>query len=98
MEWKHYESTTLAVKELKEQGYRIIAVEQINESIMLQDYEFIADKPYAFILGNEVMGVSDEVLPLVDEAIEIPQFGTKHSFNVTISAGIVLWEYVKSTL
>ena len=65
---------------------------------MLHDFRFEKDQPYAFILGNEVMGVSDDVLPLVDDAIEIPQFGTKHSFNVTISAGIVLWDYVKSTL
>ncbi len=96
--WTHYKSTVDAVEQLKSQGYKIIAVEQTSESIMLHDYHFEADQPYAFILGNEVMGVSDEVLPLVDEAIEIPQFGTKHSFNVTISAGIVLWDYVKSTL
>jgi tRNA G18 (ribose-2'-O)-methylase SpoU len=98
VEWTHYASTTEAVEELKSQGYKIIAVEQTNQSTMLHDFRFEKDQPYAFILGNEVMGVSDDVLPLVDDAIEIPQFGTKHSFNVTISAGIVLWDYVKSTL
>ncbi|WP_158799442.1 RNA methyltransferase [Pedobacter sp. L105] len=91
--WEHVEDTLDAVKQLREDGYEIIAIEQADESVMLN--KFIPDqaKKYALIFGNEVNGVSDEVMAEIDTCIEIPQFGTKHSFNIVISAGIVLWDF-----
>lgn len=93
VEWVHFEETLDAVKQLREDGYEIIAIEQADESVMLN--KFIPDqaKKYALIFGNEVNGVSDEVMAEIDTCIEIPQFGTKHSFNIVISAGIVLWDF-----
>ena len=93
VEWVHFDETLDAVKDLRENGYEIIAIEQADESIMLN--KFIPDqtKKYALIFGNEVNGVSDEVMAEIDKCIEIPQFGTKHSFNIVISAGIVLWDF-----
>lgn len=90
--WKHFDSTVEAVGELKAQGYRVFAVEQVDTSIALQDFDFTAGEKIAIILGNEVFGVDDEVLPLCDGAIEIPQAGTKHSFNVSVAGAIVMWE------
>lgn len=79
-------------------GYKIVAVEQAEGSTMLQNFEPEQDVPYAFIFGNEVEGVADEVISQADGCIEIPQFGTKHSFNVSVSAGIVLWAFVSKNL
>jgi 23S rRNA (guanosine2251-2'-O)-methyltransferase len=83
---------------LKAAGYEIWAVEQTTDSIMLNDWEPQLDKKQLFVFGNEVSGVSDEVLAFCDGAIEIPQFGTKHSLNISVSAGIVLWDYLRKTL
>lgn len=91
--WRYFESTAEACAELKRMGYRIFAVEQAEDSVMLQD--FVAEPNSAFIMGNEVDGVSDEVLPLCDGAIEIPQGGTKHSLNVSVCSGIFMWEVFK---
>jgi 23S rRNA (guanosine2251-2'-O)-methyltransferase len=91
--WVHFPDTLAAVESLKQDGYRIIAIEQASGSIMLNNYLPQADEKYALIFGNEVNGVSDEVMKEIDECIEIPQFGTKHSFNIVISAGIVLWDF-----
>jgi 23S rRNA (guanosine2251-2'-O)-methyltransferase len=93
VDWEHYEETTAAVNALREQGYSIIAIEQAQNSTMLHTYQPDMSKKYALIFGNEVDGVSDEVMAMCDECIEIPQFGTKHSFNIVISAGIVLWDF-----
>ncbi|RZM25050.1 MAG: TrmH family RNA methyltransferase [Pedobacter sp.] len=93
VDWHHRESTVDAVLELREQGYQIIAIEQAENSIMLNFYQPEPTHKYALIFGNEVNGVSDEVMELIDTCIEIPQFGTKHSFNIVISAGIVLWDF-----
>jgi 23S rRNA (guanosine2251-2'-O)-methyltransferase len=93
VEWKHFNTTLEAVAALRADGYEIIAVEQAAGSIMLNTYQPVADKKYALIFGNEVNGVSDEVMAEIDQCIEIPQFGTKHSFNIVISAGIVLWDF-----
>ena len=93
VEWVHFEDTLDAIKELKENGYEIIAIEQASESIMLYTFKPDQSKKYALIFGNEVNGVSDEVMATIDKCIEIPQFGTKHSFNIVISAGIVLWDF-----
>jgi 23S rRNA (guanosine2251-2'-O)-methyltransferase len=96
--WEKAEVVTDAVADLQEKGYTVLAVEQAEGSILLGKYNFVAGQPYAFVFGNEVEGVSDQVMEMVDGCIEIPQFGTKHSFNVSISAGIVLWEFVRKNI
>ncbi|HEY8780436.1 MAG TPA: RNA methyltransferase [Mucilaginibacter sp.] len=90
--WEYYTDPLVAVEQLRTDGYRIIAVEQAENSIMLQDFAVIKGEKYALVFGNEVNGVSDEVMGNIDACIEIPQFGTKHSFNIVVSAGIVLWD------
>jgi len=91
--WKHFETTLDAVAALRADGYKIIAIEQAAGSTMLNTFKPSTDEKYALIFGNEVNGVSDEVMAQIDQCIEIPQFGTKHSFNIVISAGIVLWDF-----
>jgi len=83
------------VKDLKEKGYHIIAVEQTEDSTYLQSTEK-HEKPIALIFGNEVKGVSQQVINISNQIIEIPQFGTKHSLNISVSAGIVIWEMWKN--
>lgn len=95
VEWEKVESTELAINGLKKRGYKIISVEQTSGSIPLQDLKFDSQEKLAFIFGNEVSGVSEEALALSDEALEIPQFGTKHSLNISVSTGIVLWKAVE---
>jgi 23S rRNA (guanosine2251-2'-O)-methyltransferase len=99
--WKHYSNTVEAVLQLKQEGYMIIAVEQVADSTPLQDFRMAPQQKTAIIFGNEVNGVSDEVLHLCDAAIEIPQAGTKHSLNISVAAGIVLWkifeQYIQET-
>ncbi|HAL83146.1 MAG TPA: RNA methyltransferase [Mucilaginibacter sp.] len=90
--WEYYTTPLQAIEQLRAKGYRIIAVEQAENSTMLQDFKISAGEKYALIFGNEVNGVSDEVMNVIDGCIEIPQFGTKHSFNIVVSAGIVLWD------
>lgn len=92
VEWAYFEKTTDAIRYLRSEGYKIIGIEQVEGSVELQD--FIVDKnlKYALVFGHEVNGVSQEVLDQCDVCIEIPQFGTKHSFNIAVSTGIVLWE------
>ena len=87
--WRYFSSTVEACAELKRMGYKIFAVEQAENSVMLQD--FVAEPLSAFVMGNEVEGVADEVLPLCEGAIEIPQEGTKHSLNVSVCSGIIMW-------
>ncbi len=91
--WSYHASPVEAVEKLRSEGYLIIAIEQAENSIMLQNFEVNADKKYALVFGNEVNGVSEEVMAKIDACIEIPQFGTKHSFNIVVSAGIVLWDF-----
>ncbi|CAM4353278.1 SpoU rRNA Methylase family protein [Pedobacter westerhofensis] len=91
--WEHYDDTLDAIRDLRKDGYQIIAIEQAVDSIMLNTFKPETDQKYALIFGNEVNGVSDEVMAEIDKCIEIPQFGTKHSFNIVISAGIVLWDF-----
>jgi tRNA G18 (ribose-2'-O)-methylase SpoU len=94
--WKYYKTTKEAISELKECGYVIVAVEQVSGSIELQNFEIAENKKYALIFGHEVNGVDQEVVNMCDLCVEIPQFGTKHSFNIAISVGIVLWEVSNS--
>ena len=93
IEWEYSADVCDAIKELKNDGYTIIAIEQAENSTMLNNYDPDNSKKYALIFGNEVNGVSDEAMKLIDTCIEIPQFGTKHSFNIVVSAGIVLWDF-----
>jgi len=93
VDWAYSKTTLEALKELRSNGYHIVAVEQASGSIMLNNYVPSTSGKFALIFGNEVNGVSDEVMQVVDECIEIPQFGTKHSFNIVVSAGIVLWDF-----
>lgn len=94
--WNYAQSTVEQVRELKQQGYKIVAVEQAQGSIMLQNFKQEANEKIALVMGNEVFGVSNEVMALCDACIEIPQFGTKHSFNVSVTFGMVLWEICRN--
>jgi len=99
MAWEYFETTGEAIQHLKSEGYSIFAIEQVEGSIPLQDYNPDLNEKVALVFGNEVKGVQQEIVYLCDKTIEIPQFGTKHSFNIAVSAGIVLWEiYNKITL
>jgi len=93
--WKYFSKTTDAIHDLKEDGYKIIGVEQAEGSVALDDFKVENDKRYALVFGHEINGVDQEVLNNCDSCIEISQFGTKHSFNIAISVGIVLWEFNK---
>jgi tRNA G18 (ribose-2'-O)-methylase SpoU len=90
--WKHFENTIEAIQELKSKQYAIIALEQVEKSISLQQFSPQKKQSYALVFGNEVNGVSQEAINLCDSCVEIPQFGTKHSFNISVSAGIVIWD------
>ena len=84
-----------AVEELHNEGYTVLAIEQVEGSTMLDNLTLDADKKYAIVMGNEVKGVQQEVVNACDGCIEIPQYGTKHSLNVSVTTGIVLWEFAK---
>ena len=96
--WKKAPEAAAAVKALKEQGYWIICVEQAEGSTQLHHFLPQAGQKYALVFGNEVFGVSEEVMALADGCLEIPQFGTKHSLNVSVAIGVVLWEVVRKGL
>jgi 23S rRNA (guanosine2251-2'-O)-methyltransferase len=91
--WLHFENTKDAVLHVREKKCRIYAVEQAESSIDLNDFIPDNDMPYAFVFGNEVNGVAQEIVNLADACIEIPQFGCKHSFNIAVTTAIVLWHY-----
>jgi tRNA G18 (ribose-2'-O)-methylase SpoU len=91
VDWKYFENTLNGVQWLKENGYLVYAVEQVDEPVFLNEFNWNCTEKIALILGNEVFGVSDEVIPLCDGVLEIPQIGTKHSLNVSVSAGMVMW-------
>jgi 23S rRNA (guanosine2251-2'-O)-methyltransferase len=93
IDWSYFKNISDAISKLKEDGYHIIAIEQASNSVMLNEFNPPANEKYALIFGNEVNGVSEEAMQLMDTCIEIPQFGTKHSFNIVVSAGIVLWDF-----
>jgi 23S rRNA (guanosine2251-2'-O)-methyltransferase len=92
--WSYFEKTEDAVTDLHQKGFKVYAVEQVENSISLSDYKPEREEKVALVFGNEVMGVQQNVVNSCDGAIEIPQFGTKHSFNVSVSAGIVLWDII----
>lgn len=95
VDWRYYSSTSEALRALKAQGYQVYAVEQTEPSIPLQDFRVPADAALALVFGNEVKGVSEEALAEVAGSIEIPQLGTKHSLNISVCLGIVVWECLR---
>jgi len=92
VDWRYFPETREAIMELKDRGYRIYAIEQAENSIPLNLFDLPADPKIALVFGNEINGVGDEIMELADDCIEITQFGTKHSLNVAVTAGIVIWE------
>ena len=96
--WKAFDSALKAVMELKEAGYEVYAIEQAHGSTMLQNFQPEKGKKYAVVLGNEVKGVHQEVIDASDGCLEIPQFGTKHSMNVSVTAGIIIWHFAQTII
>ncbi len=92
VEWRYFDHADEAIKQLKEEGYRILAVEQATNSISLQEFHPSPGQPLALVFGNEVSGVEETLLKLADGCLEIPQLGMKHSLNIAVSAGIVIWD------
>lgn len=95
VQWVYDKDTLTAVRQLQEEGYTVLAIEQCEGSTMLQSFLPEAGKRYAVVMGNEVKGVQQEVVDACDGCLEIPQFGTKHSMNVSVTAGIVMWHFVE---
>lgn len=95
VEWFYFNQSIQAVQTLKSEGYHIIGIEQTDKSISLSDFQITPSQKYAIVFGNEVKGISDDLLPYLDECIEIPQFGTKHSLNISVCVGIIIWEVFK---
>lgn len=98
VDWKYFETTKEAISDLKNKGYKVYAVEQVTNSISLENLSSLPLDKIAFIFGNEVSGVDNQTISLCDGCIEIPQFGMKHSLNISVAAGIVLWEAVKNSI
>ena len=98
VDWKYVKHTLEAVEELHNEGYTVLAIEQVEGSTMLDEFELEPDKKYAIVMGNEVKGVQQEVIDACDGCIEIPQYGTKHSLNVSVTTGIVLWEFANKLI
>lgn len=92
--WKYFDTTKDAVQAAKIAGSKIIAVEQAHNSTLLSDYIYVNEEKLALVFGNEVGGVSEEIMEMADECIEIPQGGSKHSLNISVSLGVVLWQLV----
>ena len=98
VEWLYYEDTLQAISELRTNGYRILAVEQAEDSLKLNEVKFSTNDKLAIVLGHEVRGVQQEVVDVCDNVLEVKQFGTKHSLNISVCAGIVIWELAKKFL
>lgn len=92
VDWQYVENTLDVINQLKKEGWTILALEQTTNSVMLDELKVEKGEKIAIVLGNEVEGVNQEVIKLCHKAVEIPQFGTKHSFNVSVSCGIMLWQ------
>jgi 23S rRNA (guanosine2251-2'-O)-methyltransferase len=98
VDWEYVESTEAIIEKLKSKGFKIAAVEQVENSVKLNDFKPEKNQKYAFIFGHEVKGVTQNVVDVCDFSLEIPQFGTKHSLNISVSAGVVLWDFVSKSL
>ncbi len=95
VDWEYSETTLETILKLKEEGFTVVAIEQVDQRTWLQDFKIDFGKKYALVFGNEVDGVSEEILPHLDACIEIPQLGTKHSLNISVCVGIVVWDFFK---
>jgi tRNA G18 (ribose-2'-O)-methylase SpoU len=93
--WEHYKDVLEVIQNLKDEKVTVLAIEQVESAVFLQDFTIEKNKKYALVFGNEVFGVSQEAVVLCDGCIEIPQLGTKHSLNISVSAGIVVWDLFK---
>jgi tRNA G18 (ribose-2'-O)-methylase SpoU len=93
--WEYFDSSVTAVQSLQAAGFQVFAVEQAEGSVQLQDFELHTGRKYALVFGNEVSGVSEAAMAVVNGAIEIPQFGTKHSLNIAVCTGIIVWDFFK---
>ena len=91
--WQHYTNSMDCIQELKKCGYHIISIEQADKADMLNDFTPQKDNKYALVFGNEVKGVGKEIVTASDAVIEIPQYGTKHSLNISVSSGIIIWDF-----
>ena len=96
--WRYFPTATEAIESLHNDGFFVYSIEQVEGSTKLQNLQLDTDKRYAIVLGNEVKGVHQEVVDMSDGCLEIPQFGTKHSLNVSVTAGMVIWEVAKKFL
>ncbi len=96
--WEHVQDVLTLVKDLQNNGYKVAAVEQVEKSVSLLDFQPQKDEKYAFIFGNEVFGVNQAVVEQADFCLEIPQYGTKHSLNISVTAGVVAWDFLSKTL
>lgn len=96
--WKYFKTTEEAIEELHRTGFFIYSIEQVEGSTKLQNADIEADRHYAVVMGNEVKGVQQQIVDMSDGCLEIPQFGTKHSLNVSVTAGMVIWEFAKKRL
>lgn len=94
MDWEHVENIDSIVESLKKEGYTTAAIEQADESVSLLEFNPESTEKYAFVFGNEVFGVKDEIIERADTVLEIPQYGTKHSLNISVSIGVVLWDFL----
>jgi tRNA G18 (ribose-2'-O)-methylase SpoU len=93
--WEHAENVLEVIEKLKQDNVKVFAIEQVESAIFLQNFEITANQKYALVFGNEVFGVSQKAVESCDGCIEIPQLGTKHSLNISVSAGIVIWDIFK---
>ncbi len=94
VEWEYFTETSAAIISLKKGGFKVFAVEQTDHSILLNNLDLKPNEKIALVFGNEINGISDEALKVCDHGLEIPQFGTKHSLNISVSVGIVLWDII----
>ena len=93
--WQHYPNNMECIQELKENGYLVISIEQAENAIMLNDFIYQKNMKYALVFGNEINGVDQEIVSACDTVIEIPQYGTKHSLNISVSSGVVIWDFFR---
>ncbi|WP_103326949.1 TrmH family RNA methyltransferase [Bacteroidetes bacterium endosymbiont of Geopemphigus sp.] len=98
VEWRYYAKAIQAIEDYKSRNYTIIGVEQVQGSFSLDQFQVVSDKKYLLIFGNEIKGVDQKLIKLCDQCIEIRQFGTKHSLNISVSIGIVLWHFLSRSL
>lgn len=96
--WEYHENIIELIEQLKVQNYIVLAVEQVENSLKLNDFQPKTNQKYAFVFGNEVFGVNEKVVEMADNCLEIPQFGTKHSLNISVTVGIICWDFVSKKL